>query len=105
VLGGLLVVGQRPELVQAEADRVVDQPVDLQPVVDEAAVEEPAVLLGLRVGAVVPEVRGEIVVVVLARAGVDVFEQALEGPDEGEADPLDDSGMLERERGWRPPRR
>ncbi len=34
MLGDLLVLRQRPQLLKAECDRVVDQAVDSQPVVD-----------------------------------------------------------------------
>ena len=40
MLGDLLVVRQRAQLVEVELDRVVDEAADAQPVVGEVAVEQ-----------------------------------------------------------------
>lgn len=45
MLGDLLVVRQRSQLLQVELDRALDQAVDLEPVVGESAVEQGLVLL------------------------------------------------------------
>ena len=57
--------GKRPQLREVELDGIADEAVDAQPIVDEVAVEERLVLVGVRVLAVVPEVRGDVCFTVL----------------------------------------
>ena len=83
---------------EGQLDRVVDEARDLQPVVGEPGVAQPQVLRGVRVTAVVPEVRRDVVLVVLAWTGIDVFEELLRRSDQGEPNPLHDARVAERER-------
>ena len=82
---------------------MVDEAVDPQPVVDEGAVEQGGVLGGVGVDAVVPEVRRDVILGVLARFRVEMLEKPLHRPDEREPDPLHDPGVTQRERGGRDP--
>ena len=87
--------GSAPEVSQVQFHRVLDQSVDPQPVVDEVAGQKSLVLLGFGVLPVVPEVRGDVLLGVFARLGVDVLEQALRWSDEREnplaEPPVDDA--------------
>ncbi len=74
--------GKRSQLRQVELDGVLDETVDPQPVVGEVAVEQRLVLIGVGVLPVVPEVRRDVLLGVLARLGVDVLEQVLERADD-----------------------
>ena len=88
MLGDLLVVGEGTQLSQVELDRVVDQAVDPQAVVGEVAFAQLLELVSRRVRAVVPEVRRDVLLGVLARLRVEVLEQSLGRPDEGVSDLL-----------------
>jgi len=87
-----------------QLDRSVDQPGDPQPVVDEVAVEQRLVLVGVRILPVVPEVRRDVLLAVLPRLGVDVLEEVLERTDDRLSDPLHDARVADGERrGGDPP--
>ena len=103
VLGDLLVGRQGAQVLQTELDRMFDPPADLQPVVDEPAVGQGPVLSGVGVATVVPEVRRDVGLVVLAGLGVDVSEPAFERADQGGPHALDHPGVAQRERGRGPP--
>ena len=103
MLGDLLVVRQCAQLRKVELDGVGDQSVDPQSVVGEVAVKQRLVLVGVRVLPVVPEVRRDVGLAVLAGFGVDVLEQVLQRSDDRLADALHDAGMADRERRRRDP--
>ena len=61
VLRDLLVVWQRPQLLEAELYRILDEAVDAEAIAREMAVEQRAVPRALWVLAVVPEIRRDVV--------------------------------------------
>ena len=77
MLGDLLVMGERTQLGQVKVDWVFHEPVDPQSVAGEVVGTELLELIGRGVLAVVPEVRRDVLLGVLARLGVQVFEQPL----------------------------
>ena len=83
-------MGQGPQLHEIELDGIGDEAVDAQPVVGEAAVEERLVFVGVRVLAVMPEVRGNVCFAVLARFGIEVLEEVLKRADDRLPDALHD---------------
>ena len=83
---------------RVEVDGVLDQAVDPQPVVDEVAVEQRLVLVGVGVLAVVPEIGRDVLLAVLARFGVDVLEQVLQRSDDRLAGALYDPRVADGER-------
>jgi hypothetical protein len=92
VLGDLFVVRQVAQLLEVELDGVDDQSVDPQSAVGEVAVKQRLVLVGVGVLPVVPEVRRDVFLAVLAGFGVDVLEQVLHRSDDRLADALHDPG-------------
>jgi hypothetical protein len=72
VLRDLLVVPEGPKVVEPELDRVLDKAVNPQSPRREAFVVEAPVLGSGGEGAVVPEVRGDVLLAVLAGHGVHV---------------------------------
>ena len=103
MLRDLLVVRERPQLGQGEIDRIVDEPGDAQPVRSKVGVEQFLVFIGVGVLAVVPEVRRDVLLGVLTRCRVHMFEEPLSRADQREADPLHDARMTQRERRRRDP--
>ena len=73
----LPVVRQRAQLRTVKLDGIDDQSVDPQSVVDEVAVKQRLVLVGVLILPVAPEVRRNVRLAVLAGLGVDVLEQVL----------------------------
>ena len=98
VLRHLLLHRQGPQLRHAQLDRMLDKSVDAQPVVGKPAGLQREVLGGVRVDAVVPEVRTDVGLGVLTGLSVEVLEQPLRGTDERRTDPLDRPRVPQRER-------
>jgi hypothetical protein len=87
-----------PAADEVELDGSLDEAVDAQPVVDEVAVEERLVLVGVGALAVVPEIRRDVCLCVLARFGIELLEEVLERPDDPLPDALHDPRMAQRQR-------
>ena len=104
MLGDLLVVGERPELGQAQLDGVLHEPVDLQAIVGEARVEQCPVFRGLGERAVAPEVPEDALLVALAGLRIDMLEQPLHRTDQGEPEALHQPRMTQGDRGRGDPR-
>src|SRR3954463_13712576 len=99
VLGDLLVVRERVDLLYGQLDGVLHEAVDAKPILGETRVEDLPVFVGPRVRAVVPEVRRDVLFRILPGLRIDVLEQSLDGTDQREAEPLHRSRTSKRDGG------